>query len=167
MRPQIQPGAPVLTPRRRLGHDRLDADGAQRVGHFFHLPRPAPAVQDEAADHVVADRKRPRRDRTLKVRAIGDRDRPRIGERVAGDAARRIGDADVRIRLLVFLGQRADVSAARDGIAAARKPLAGIAEADAKVRLLKDRTKAKKGFQRSARRPYLASARSREISIES
>src|SRR5229473_4662202 len=55
MRPQIQLRAPVLPPRCRFRHDRLDADGAQRLGHFFHLARPSLAVQDDSADHVVGE----------------------------------------------------------------------------------------------------------------
>src|SRR5215831_5494072 len=55
VRPQVQLRAPVLPPRGGLGHHRVDADRAQRLGDLFHLARAALAVDDDAADRVVRE----------------------------------------------------------------------------------------------------------------
>src|ERR1700674_3612566 len=54
MRAQVERGARLLPARGGFGHDRLDAGGANRLGHFFHFQSATPAGHDDAPDHESA-----------------------------------------------------------------------------------------------------------------
>src|SRR5688572_19963095 len=78
MRLEIEDGTPVLPSCRRIRHDRLDANGPQRLGDFLHLAGAAFAVHDDPAYRVIGERlpvdARPRllqRREDLRVRPVG------------------------------------------------------------------------------------------------
>src|SRR5579862_1240525 len=52
VRPQAELGGPIDTARRGSRHDRLDADGPQCLGHFFHLAGAAFSVHGNSAGKV-------------------------------------------------------------------------------------------------------------------